>query len=92
MRYSRVAVLLATCLGTLAFGAGAPALAHTQTVSPPAHEEPVVTGPISNPWARAHCESAAPGVVDTASDGVVSFMPVEALCNAVVNPGGQVHP
>lgn len=83
--------MLAVGLCTIVIGTGAPALAHSQTVQPPG-KDPVVTGPISKAWARAHCESQAPAVVSPASGGVVSFLPVEAICYPVANPGGQVHP
>lgn len=83
--------LLAVGLCTMLMGTGAPALAHSQTVQPPG-QDPVVTGPISKAWARAHCASQAPAVVSSASGSVVSFLPVEALCYPVANPGGQVHP
>lgn len=68
------------------------ALAHTQTVSPPGQEEPVLlSDPISRPFAQAHCHAEAPAVVAAASGGVVSFSPAGALpCPAVANPGGQV--
>ena len=71
----------------------APALAHSQTVQPPSKEIPVVAGPISNPWAQAHCKAQAPAVVADASSGVVTFSPQGHLpCPPVANPGGQVHP
>jgi hypothetical protein len=78
--------------GILALGSMGPAAAHSQTVSPPAHEDPVVTGPISNAWAQAHCHSAAPAVAAGASKGVVIFSPQAALpCpDNVTNPGEQV--
>lgn len=92
MRHITTAALLAAALNGLMAGTVAPALAHTQTVQPPGQEDPVVSGMISKPWARAHCQSAAPAVVSSASDGVVTFLPVAALCRPVTNPGGQVHP
>ncbi len=73
--------------------AGGPAGAHGQVVQPPAHEEPVVSGPISKAWAQAHCNAASPGIVSDASNGVVAFPPGAALpCPDIANPGGQVHP
>jgi len=72
-------------------GAGS-ALGHSQVVQPPSQDTPVVSGPISNPWAQAHCHAASPAIVADASNGVVSFSPAAALpCPAVPNPGGQVH-
>jgi hypothetical protein len=79
------ATLLLASSGGLAF-------AHTQTVTPPGLGDDVVSGPISKGWAQAHCQSNAPAVVAEASDGVVAFLPVSALCLPVENPGGQVHP
>ena len=69
-----------------------PVAAHRQTVSPPGQDAPVILlDPISNTWAQAHCNSAAPGVVASASKGVVVFTPQGALpCPAVPNPGGQI--
>lgn len=62
-------------------------------VQPPGQDEPTVTGPISKPWAQAHCHAASPAVVTDASGGVVSFPPGTALpCPDVENPGGQIHP
>lgn len=52
-----------------------PVAAHTQTVTPPGQDAPVVTGPISRPWAKAHCVSAAPATAGAASNGVVVFNP-----------------
>jgi hypothetical protein len=67
-----------------------PVAAHSQTVTPPG-KDAVVSGPISNAWAQAHCHAASPGVVAGASNGVVVFTPQAALpCPAVANPGGQV--
>jgi hypothetical protein len=76
---------------TLAVSAG-PAHAHGQTVEPPGQDGPVVSGPISNPWAQAHCHSAAPAV--HADHAVVTFTPAEGkpCLDSTVNPGGQVHP
>lgn len=79
---------LALLLGSAGVAAG-----HGQTVQPPPHDEPVVSGPISNAWAQAHCNAASPGLVAEASKGVMTFTPAGALpCPAVPNPGGQVHP
>lgn len=76
----------------LVVGMAGPASAHTKIIQPPAHEDPVVSGPISQPWAQAHCNAASPEVVYEAS-GVVQFAPGTALpCPPVANPGGQVHP
>lgn len=68
-----------------------PVAAHTQTVTPPGQDEPVVgTRLIARPWIEAHCTSAAPGVAGEASGGVVIFAPQEQKpCSTELNPGGQ---
>lgn len=70
------------------------ATAHTQTVDPPGQAGPTVSGPISQPWAQAHCSAASPGIVHEASNGVVTFLPAHwpGDCPAVPNPGGQINP
>lgn len=78
-----------------AFVLGGPvaANAHSQTVDPPGAVGPTVTGPISRPFAQAHCNAASPGVVWEASNSVVVFTPAAQLpCQPIANPGGQVHP
>lgn len=88
----RLGVAAAIVVLTAAAGASG-ALAHSQTVSPPGQDDPTVTGPISKPYAQAHCNSNAPAIVAEASDGVVVFSPPAPLpCPAIENPGGQVHP
>ena len=87
----RAALGASTALLLCAAVAG-PAAAHSQTVLPPPMDAPVVSGPISNPWAQAHCNAASPALVADRSNGVVSFRPAAALpCPDVPNPGGQVH-
>lgn len=68
-----------------------PAAAHTQTVTPPSQDEPVVgTRGISRPWAQAHCQAHAEYVVFDASNGVVEFYPHNALPPCLtLNPGGH---
>ena len=89
IRRAAGSVLAATML--LALGATSVA-AHSQTVNPNGNGDGF-TKPISNPWAQAHCNSAAPATVFEASGGVVRFSPAAALpCPANPNPGGQVHP
>jgi hypothetical protein len=69
-----------------------PSSAHSQVVKPPAKDEPVVSGPISKPWAQAHCNAASPAIVAERSNGVVQFLPASALpCPPVPNPGGRIH-
>lgn len=86
--------IVATASGSLlVLAVAGSALAHSQVVQPPSHDEPVVSGPISRAWAQAHCNAAAPAVVADASDGVVRFRPGTALpCPLIANPGGQIHP
>lgn len=67
-------------------------LAHAQVVTPRGWDDPVVSGPISNPWAQAHCNAASPAIIADRSNQVVQFLPAAALpCPAIPNPGGQVH-
>jgi hypothetical protein len=69
-----------------------PVAAHSQTVTPPGQDGAVVSGPISQRWAQAHCHAAAPAVVAGASKGVVVFTPQAALdcLDEWLNPGDQV--
>jgi hypothetical protein len=67
-----------------------PVAAHRQTVTPPGQEAPVILNdPISNAWAMAHCNSAAPFVTAAASDGVVQFNPPTAFTDCVPGTRGQ---
>lgn len=78
--------------GLLLAASAASALGHSQIVQPPSKSDAIVSGPISKPWAQAHCHAASPGLVAGRSNGVVQFLPAAALpCPAVPNPGGQVH-
>jgi len=65
------------------------AAAHSQTVTPNGNGEGF-TKPISNPWALAHCVSAAPFTAAESSGGVVQFNPPLNFtnCNAG-SRGGQ---
>jgi hypothetical protein len=84
----------AAAAGAILIGAAsaAPVFAHSQTVTPP-EQDAVVQGPISQPYAQAHCNANSPSVVAEASNNVVVFTPSGALpCPTVANPGGQVHP
>lgn len=90
LRLRRLGLSASTTL--LLLSAAGPVAAHSQTVVPPSKDAPVVSGPISNPWAQAHCHAASPAIVADRSNGVVSFLPAGALpCPAVPNPGGEVH-
>lgn len=85
-----VATALAALLIALSTGVAA---AHGLTVSPRGQSEPVVQGPVSNAWAQAHCQAAAPETATAVSGGVVVFNPAEKLdCGEVQNPGGRTHP
>jgi hypothetical protein len=91
IRFRRLIVPAASSVVLVLAVAGS-ALGHSQVVQPPAHDEPVVVGPISNAWAQAHCNAKSPAIVASASNGVVQFLPGAALpCPLVENPGGQVH-
>jgi hypothetical protein len=81
-----------TLLAGLALAVPSAALAHTQTVTPPGQDAPVIqSDPISKPYAQAHCHAQSPAIVSEASGGVVAFSPAGALpCPPVPNPGGQV--
>jgi len=94
VRTLSAARLTATALaaGLLLLGGVGPAAAHSQVVQPPSKAGPVVSGPISNPWAQAHCNARSPSIVAERSGGVVKFLPAAALpCPPVTNPGGQIH-
>lgn len=92
-RSARRLSALSAAIGAISLLGAGPALAHSQTVSPPAHEEPVRDGEeVSRQWAQAHCNAASPEVL--ADVGVASFSPAGALpcLEEYVNPGGQSHP
>jgi hypothetical protein len=77
----------------LALAAAGPIAGHSQIVTPPGADAPVVSGPISQRFAQAHCNAQSPSIVADRSGGVVQFLPAGALpCPAVTNPGEQVHP
>ena len=82
---------LAVAVSASALVIAAPAAAHGIIVNPPGQDGPTVTGPVSRPWAQAHCHSAAPEQATANSGGVVTFTPSRALpCPPVPNPGGQI--
>lgn len=82
-------LVVATVLTAVSAGS---VLGHSQVVRPPGVGEDVVSGPISNPWAQAHCNAASPALIAERSNEVVQFLPAEALpCPLVANPGGQIH-
>lgn len=67
-----------------------PVTAHSQTVTPPGQDAPVILNdPISNPWAMAHCKAAAPFVAAASSDGVVAFNPPVSFTNCVPGTRGK---
>ena len=87
----RVLVTLLVVAGSSVLMTG-PAVAHTQTVSPPGQEDPVHDGRgIAQPWVQGHCHAQSPAITGTTSGGVVQFSPAGAYpCPDVTNPGGQV--
>jgi hypothetical protein len=82
----------AVVLSALTLAVAPAALAHTQTVNPPGQGDPgIVSDPISQPFAQAHCHAQSPAIVSEASGGVVAFSPAGPLpCPPVENPGGQI--
>jgi len=84
----RISVALMTATVMFALSA-AGAAAHTQTVTPNGNGDGF-TKPIANPWAMAHCVSAAPFVAAESSGGIVQFNPPLNFtnCDAGVR-GGQ---
>ena len=89
IKKSATSLVLASLLTLMSASA---LFAHSQVVTPKSRDVPVVSGPISKPWAQAHCHAASPAIVADRSKGVVQFLPAAALpCPAVANPGGQVH-
>ncbi len=83
--------LSAVFVGVASLLIAGPAVAHTQTVTPPG-KDAVVQGPIARPWIQGHCRAQAPAVSGEASGGVAVFSPqgyVPCL-DTVTNPGGQV--
>ena len=89
MRRLSIATVLASLLIALSTGI---ASAHGLSVTPTGQDDAVVSGPVSQAWAQAHCQAAAPEAATAASGGVVVFTPAEALpCSPDdTNPGGQV--
>jgi hypothetical protein len=67
------------------------AWAHTLTVTPPGHDDPVhLNRPVAQPWVQGHCRAQAPAELGD-SPGVAQFTPAGALpCPPVPNPGGQI--
>lgn len=84
-------LLFTALIGAAPLLMAGPAAAHTQTVTPPGQDGPVVSGPIARPWIQGHCQAAAPMVTFQASGGVVDFFPHgELACDPnILNPGGQ---
>jgi hypothetical protein len=81
-----IAVLIAS-VWALAVATGASA--HALIVTPPGQDEPVVSQPVSQAFAQAHCHAQSPAVLSD-SPGAAQFVPGTALpCPAVPNPGGQ---
>jgi hypothetical protein len=83
----RIARAFAAASIALALSAGA-AAAHSQTVNPNGNGDGF-TKPISNPWAMAHCQAAAPLHVAQTSNGVVGFNPAVSFTNCVPGTRGN---
>ena len=84
---------VAVSVGAMSVLMAGPAVAHTQSVTPPGQEAPIHDArPIARPWVQGHCHAQAPAVSGEASGGVAVFSPNQALpCpDTVTNPGGQV--
>ena len=93
MRNGRRLTSIGAAIGVISMLGAGPALAHSQTVSPPGHEDPVREGEaVSRQWAQAHCNAASPEVL--ADSGVAAFSPAGALAclEEYENPAGRSHP
>jgi hypothetical protein len=84
-RAARAAAIAATLL---ALGTASVA-AHMQTVNPNGNADGFGPTPISNPWAMAHCQAAAPLHIAETSNGVVQFTPARAFDNCVPGTRGN---
>jgi hypothetical protein len=63
---------------------------HGIIVTPPGQTGPVVSQPVSQPFAQAHCHAQSPAELSD-SPAAAQFVPGAALpCPGVPNPGGQV--
>jgi hypothetical protein len=86
MRKTTAAVLASGWALSLAAGASA----HGIIVTPPGQSDPVVSQPVSQRFAQAHCHAQSPEVLSD-SPAAAQFVPGAALpCPAVENPGGRV--
>jgi hypothetical protein len=83
-----IAAVIASVWAALSLAAGASA--HGIIVTPPGQTDPVVSEPISQPFAQAHCHAQSPAELGD-SPAAAQFVPGAALpCPGVQNPGGQV--
>jgi hypothetical protein len=82
-----IAVVVASAWAlSLAGGASA----HGIIVTPPGQTDPVVSQPVSQAFAQAHCHAQSPAELSD-SPAAAQFVPGAALpCPGVENPGGQV--
>ena len=86
MRKMTAAVVASAWALSLAAGASA----HGIIVTPPGQTGPVVSQPVSQRFAQAHCHAQSPAEL-SASPAAAQFVPGTALpCPGVENPGGQV--
>ena len=85
---TKTLVAVIASVSALALAAGASA--HGIIVTPPGQTDPVVSQPVSQPFAQAHCHAQSPAVLSD-SPAAAQFVPGAALpCPGVPNPGGQV--
>ena len=83
-------ITAAVVTATWALGVATSAGAHGIIVTPPGQTGPVVSQPVSQPFAQAHCHAQSPAELSD-SPAAAQFVPGAALpCPAVENPGGQV--
>ena len=94
MTRQRRAMTVGVAIGIISMLGAGPAAAHSQTVTPPGHDEPVRDGePVSRLWAQAHCHASSPEVLGDGA-GVATFEPAGALpcLDSYENPAGRSHP
>lgn len=83
-------IVVAVVASVSALSLAASAWAHGIIVTPPGQTGPVVSQPVSQPFAQAHCHAQSPAELSD-SPAAAMFVPGAALpCPGVPNPGGQV--
>jgi hypothetical protein len=84
----KLTAVLVASVWALSIAGGASA--HGIIVTPPGQTGPVVSQPVSQPFAQAHCNAQSPAELSN-SPAAAQFVPGAALpCPGVENPGGQV--